>query len=1026
MDKSAKTAGSGSAPTPQPNPKDKSPKIVSLIRGKRVATGAHRPFFLDDPEKVVYVEEPPKKDKEESAEGDGTKNAGQDDGKDGGEERRQGHLDIFAVEVEGDEVQRRRLHVARIPEGGMAVGVHGVQRPGGSTTTKLLAVPSQDALVVEGERAGLMGRENFDLDILELIENWILELSTFLVRDGQRVPRDANLIEADPNMAYPAKAAVTAHHKIIVWASVNQQTLVNGSPRHPLAADDLLPLSERTWLELETDSRVTAIMTPAAFFNGSLWQALERFSSIALEHAIVRTDMQARAAADRHSAVHRSRLASATRMFRRLGAVLDSSRGPRTQPPAAATPLQTVLALVIEALGVPFEPPRVPQNETDAIEAISTLARRSGVRVRRIIFDEDWWKRDGLPLVGVSTEGRRLLALLPNDRGGYQAVDPEVGESFTVGPRTARRIAPVGLMLYAPLPAEVRSGGRALLHTLRGRAADLWMVLSMAGIGALLALTTPVLTGRLLAEIIPRVDTSMWASALAALVLAAFGGAAFEIVRALATLRIEGRVDEKLQAAIWARLLSLPVPFFRDYTAGDLADRANGIAMIRQALTGATMTAVIGGVFSLFSFGLLFYYSWRLALCATALMMLLGAATWFFARGQMSHHRAAFRIQGTIDGLVFQMIRGLSKLRIANSETYALARWADRFSEQKRETLAARRWAAGQLAFNSMFTPLASLVLFAFIWYELIDAGRQATFGLADFLSFNAAFGQFVAAMTGLTAAWTMVISVIPMFERVQPILEAEPETAEAGIDPGDLAGEIEFANIVFRYLPGLPNALDGVSFHIDSGDYVAFVGPSGSGKSTVYRVLLGFERPNSGAVFLDGHDLLSLDLPSVRSRMGVVLQHSELAAASIFKNIASSSPLSMDEAWAAARAAGLDKDIEEMPMGMHTMLPEGGAGLSGGQRQRLLIARALARKPRIMLFDEATSALDNRTQAVVQESLRRMNMTRIVIAHRLSTVQDADRIYVMKKGRIVESGKYNELMERKGVFANLAQRQLV
>lgn len=971
-----------------------SSQIAERIQGESVATGAHRPFFLDSPEKVVYVES--------------------------------GHLDIFAVEVRGEDVQGRRLHVTRVPVGGMAFGIEGVSSPGGGTATVLLAVPSQGAVILEGVREGIADIQNFDMETILWIDQWVFRLSSFLARGGNRVPRDAVLLEADPNVPYPAETAVTAHHADIVWASTNLRTLVNGSPRHPLDPGDLLPLSERTWLGLEKDARVTAVHTPAAFTSGRLWPAFERLGRIVLEHAASLADRRAQTAAERHRAVHHSRRSSATRMFRRLGSVLNPARKRAVQLPSAATPLQTVFALIAEALEVRFEPPRIPPDESDAIEAVSKLARRCGIRVRKVVFPEDWWKRDGPPMIGVSVEGRRLVALLPDDRGGYQVVDPEGGETFTVGPRTFRRVARAGLMPYAPLPSDVRSGGKAILHVLRGRWADLRMVLIMATAAALLALTTPVLTGRLLAEIIPRVDTPMWVAALAALALAAFGGASFEIVRALATLRIEGRVDEKLQASVWSRLLALPIPFFRDYTAGDLADRANGIAIIRQILTGATASAVIGGVFSIFSFGLLFYYSWRLALCATALLTVLVGGTWLFARGQMSHHRAAFRVQGMIDGLVFQMIRGLAKLRIANAETYALARWADRFSEQKRETLAARRWASAQLAFNSMFMPFASLALFAYIWYQLIDAERQAGFGLAEFLSFNAAFGQFAAAMTGLTAAWTAVVTVIPLFERVQPILEAEPETAEEGIDPGDLTGEIEFANVVFRYLPGLPNALDGISFHIDSGEYVAFVGPSGSGKSTVYRVLLGFERPDSGAVFLDGHDLLSLDLPAVRSRMGVVLQHGELSAASIFKNIASSSPLTMDEAWEAARAAGLDRDIEEMPMGMHTMLPEGGTGLSGGQRQRLLIARAIARKPRILLFDEATSALDNRSQAVVQESLRQINVTRIVIAHRLSTVREADRIYVMEAGRIVESGRFTELMEKDGVFANLARRQLV
>ena len=320
---------------------------------------------------------------------------------------------------------------------------------------------------------------------------------------------------------------------------------------------------------------------------------------------------------------------------------------------------------------------------------------------------------------------------------------------------------------------------------------------------------------------------------------------------------------------------------------------------------------------------------------------------------------------------------------------------------------------------------MASFVLLAMIWHLLVDAASPASFGLLDFLVSFTAFGQLAGAMAGLTGAAATVIAVIPLFERVKPVLEAEPDTAMGDIDPGDLTGEIELSGVSFRYHPDGENELTNISLRIEPGDYVAIVGASGSGKSTIYRLLLGFERPDSGAILFDGHDLLSLDLGAVRSHMGVVLQNGQLIADSIYSNIASSSQLSMEDAWAAVRAAGLEEDVQAMPMGLHTVLHEGGGGLSGGQKQRLLIARALARKPRILMFDEATSSLDNRTQAIVQEALGKLSITRLVIAHRVSTVREVDRIYVLDKGGIVESGNYNELMTIDGAFAKLAKRQL-
>ena len=973
--------------------------VAERIEGVSFSAGGNQPFLMDEPDRAFWVES--------------------------------GHLDIFAVELIDNEVTSRTPFVTRVPAGAMCLGAQRLTGPRGSALFSFMAVPSMDAVITAGTRAGIASEDNFDLDATVWIDEWITRLSEFMIRGKRPPPRDALLLDADPNVPYPAGAAVSAHHSDIIWVTANQPMRFTGHERLVTEADSHpVPLSERTWFELDADTEVSAFHTPTIVVTGRLWPALDRFSALTLEHAAIAEDERFRNHEETHRKLRQSRRATAEKLFGRLGGVLGATGGRRegaapASAPDARTPLQTAVGIVAESVGTTLNIPRNMEEPTDPKEAVEAIARASGIRSRGITLVSDWWRRDGPSLIALAGEEKRPIALLSDGRGGYRAVDPITGAAFDVGEKEAAEIGRRGMMLHPPLPPQIRGGLAALLHGARARGKDFGVLVTMAVLGALVALLTPVLTGELLAEVIPRVDTPVWVAYLAALLLAAFGAATFDVVLALALLRIEGRVDEYLQASVWIRLLSLPAPFFRGFTAGDLADRANGVTMIRQMLTGATASAVIGGVFSIFSYALLFYYSWRLALCAGALLLILIAATWFFARGAIGHHRAAFTIQGMIDGFVFQLITGLTKLRMANAETDALARWAEHYAEQKRETLAARRWIAGQLSFNSMFAPLASLTLFALIWYMLIDGGRQVGFGLADFLSFNAAFGQFAAAMTGLTAAWTTVVSVIPLFERVQPILEAQPETVGGGADPGDLNGDVEFANVSFRYLPSVPNAVDRVSFHIRPGDFVAFVGPSGSGKSTLYRLLLGFERPDSGAVFLDGHDLSSLDMSVVRSRMGVVMQNSQLAADSIFKNISCAAPMTLDEAWEAARAVGLDDDIEAMPMGMHTVLPEGGGGLSGGQKQRLLIARALARKPRIVLFDEATSALDNRTQAIVQASLKRLSITRVVIAHRLTTVQDADRIFVLEAGRIVETGRYDDLMARDGVFAALARRQI-
>ena len=970
--------------------------IIERLSGTRIETGAHSPFLIDDPERVHFVE--------------------------------QGHLDIFAVSLQERRVVGRRAFVTRVPAGEIAFGAPQIVDPAASGHTfGFLAVPCQDTVVVEGARSGVVSKD-FDLDSVNWIDEWVSHLSEFLVRD-RPPPRDALLLEADPDVPYTAGSVLCAQHRDIIWASATAPLqLIGRSDLSVAKGEPLLPITERTWFEVEQDAEISAFYTPAALVMERLLPALDHFATLALRFALQAELETAAESHTRRRDAHHARRRSVSEALRGFSEVMGATdRGSPTDS-TAHTPLQTACALVAEACGASIRIPASWDETRAPKEEIENLTRRSGIRTRWITLTADWWQRDGPSLVGSTIEPDgtgKPIALLADGRGRYRAIEPESGAEFRVTRQRAARIASGGVAFYPPLPDVIVSKRELLGFSLRGRGRDIRTILGVSILGGLATLPTPILTGEILVRIIPRADIPLWLTALGALLLVAFSAAVLEVVYGLALLRVEGRVDERLQSAIWGRLLSLPAPFFRDFTAGDLADRANGIGEIRQMLTGATLRAMIGGIFSAFSLGLLFYYSWSLALYVCALLFVLAGALCLLSWGQLRHDRTASHVQGAINGFVFQMINGLSKLRTAHAESYALARWAERFAEQRKALLAARHWSAGQHVVNSMFRPLSLIVIFAVVHRTLLQADMQSSLDLAAFLSFNAAFLQLTVAVSALALALVSVVSIIPLFERVQPLLQARPETAAQGIDPGDLTGDIEFVNVTFRYEPDGPNVIDDMSFHIRQGEYVAFVGPSGCGKSTLYRLLLGFEQQDSGAIFLDGHDLSNLDPIAVRQRMGVVLQNVEIIAGSIYENIAGMTPLNAEATWAAARAAALEDDIRAMPMGMRTLLPEGGVGLSAGQQQRLLIARALARKPRVVLFDEATSALDNRSQAIVQTSLNKLGVTRLVIAHRLSTIRNVDRIYVLDSGRIVESGRYDDLMQRDGVFTALSRRQL-
>jgi ATP-binding cassette subfamily C protein len=545
------------------------------------------------------------------------------------------------------------------------------------------------------------------------------------------------------------------------------------------------------------------------------------------------------------------------------------------------------------------------------------------------------------------------------------------------------------------------------------------VLLVAIGVG-LLAVAVPGATGLLFDLVIPGSHLNLLLQLGAGLVLAALVMGAFEVVREIALLRLGARFQAALEPAIMDRLLDLPGRFFRDFTAGDLTGRALAVSAIRDALTGPALSALLASMFSGFSLLVLFWYAPRLALVASVLLVPLAIVLVVSSARLIHQQRLMADLVGQLSSLVLQLLNGVSKLRVAGAEARAFAQWAETFSAQRRAAYATRSIVNRQAIFTASFPVLAMLAVFA-----VVATSPEGPPSVGAFVAFTTAYAQFVAGALALLQASSTLVQVLPSYERARPIFDAAPELDDSRDDPGELSGAIDLDHVTFRYDPQGPPILDDVSLQCRPGEFIALVGPSGSGKSTLLRLLLGFEQAESGAIFYDGRDLATLDLRLVRRQIGSVLQNGRLLPGDIVSNIVGSSQLTLDDAWEAARLAGLADEIEKMPMGMHTVIGEGSDTLSGGQRQRLTIARAIVHRPRIVFFDEATSALDNRTQEIVSASLNGLAATRVVIAHRLSTVVNADRIYVLQQGRIVESGTYRELMQRRGVFAELARRQI-
>jgi NHLM bacteriocin system ABC transporter ATP-binding protein len=449
-----------------------------------------------------------------------------------------------------------------------------------------------------------------------------------------------------------------------------------------------------------------------------------------------------------------------------------------------------------------------------------------------------------------------------------------------------------------------------------------------------------------------------------------------------------------------------------------------GIEEIRRTLSGVVVTVALSGLFSLANFILLIHYDPGLAGYAALLIlaaMLMAAGISYF---QLQIQRAVARLHAKTAGLVLQLLTGVAKLKMVGAEVQGFERWASMFSDQRQKQVRANTLSNTLTVVNAVFPVAGTLVIFAAAAPKLLVEPPLLATG--DFLGFIAAFNLALGGTLSSSGAALYALTVIPLYEQVRPILRAEPEVHTGKHDPGELSGSLELQHVSFRYRADSPVILSNVCLRAQAGEFVALVGPSGSGKSTVLRLLIGFEYPDSGSVSYDEQDLCGLDIEAVRRQIGVVLQSGHLMAGDLFTNIVGSANATLEDAWEAARMAGIAEDIHAMPMGMHTVVNVGGGSLSGGQRQRLMIARALVRRPRILFFDEATSALDNRTQELVTRSLDRLNVTRLVVAHRLSTIRGADRIYVLNAGKIVDYGSYGDLLDRDGLFSDLVRRQML
>ncbi|MCA6090679.1 NHLP bacteriocin export ABC transporter permease/ATPase subunit [Streptomyces sp. SCA3-4] len=753
--------------------------------------------------------------------------------------------------------------------------------------------------------------------------------------------------------------------------------------------------------------------------DGTMWQGMidQQYRLLyALDHWIEQLE---RAHEDRTAAGIAAGEAARTQADRTLLASIDR---PGRQSPRGAGDDATFAAcrLVAAAAGIALVDPgeaTATAGRTDPVERIATASR---IRTRTVRLVGRWWRENGGPLVGLREEDGTPVALLWR-RGRYEAVDPATGERERIGKANEAAFAPRAVMFYRPLPDRKQSLPALLRFSVRGTGEDLRGML-LGGLVALgLGALVPVATGRVLGRYVPQAENDLIVQTALALIATGVVSAAFMLLQNLSLLRMEGRIEATLQPAVWDRLLRLPVSFFTGRSTGELASAAMGISSIRRVLSGIGPVVLQAGTVGTMNLVLLLVYSVPLALAAVAMLLVVAAVFLGLGLWQLRYQRRLITLGNKLNNQAFQTLRGLPKLRVAAAESFAYAAWAREFARTRELQQRIGRIANAVTVLNAVYLPLCTLVMFM-----LLAGPARGSLSAADFLTFSTAVTMMLSSVTQLTGALLSAAAVQPMFEQIQPVLRAIPEVRGSSTPPGALSGAVEVKNLSYRYTDDGPLVLDDVSFRVRPGEFVAIVGPSGCGKSTLLRLLIGFDRPLTGSVLYDGQDLAALDQAAVRRQCGVVLQNAQPFSGSVLDCICGAESYSAEEAWEAARMAGLAEDIKAMPMGLHTMLSDGGGTVSGGQRQRLMIAQALIRKPRVLFLDEATSALDNEAQRVVIESTRALRATRIVIAHRLSTVMDADRVVVMSEGRIAQQGPPAELLaDTDGPFHELVRRQL-
>ena len=937
----------------------------------------------------------------------------------------QGAVNLFLVEFKDGVERAAPQHLLRRESGQLLPGVAPDERGGNEGTTLSVIAKGLPGTVLKRLPTSLLS----EVDPAELAaqtDTWLTDIAEKLARLASHLPRPTAL--AEPGLTQTLPPCTLSARRGVVWVSEPPRgtSLFMGIIDQAEDAATIgshetwIPLTRTSWLTLFDEVTISGKSTETLAQQGTLLSALASFHSVAFALERLNRKLAVVDYANLERAQTASRRTAERAARQRLLNIYDLpiDRDARVEDTALADALQ----IIGRHEGIDFQVP-VRSGPANSPVGLVDILDVSGVRARcvRLTSERSWWRGDSNAMLAFRAEDGQPVALLPRMFGSYREIDPVSKRSVPITAERASALGDRAWMFYRPLPSGEVKPADLLGIALRGSAAELTRLV-LAGLpGGLIKLLPALALGFVANQVTAGGSTgALYAVAVA---LAGFGllGALLHVLQSTAMMRLEGRSASRVEAAFWDRLMRLPPSVLHRHPAGDLAMSGMTFQNLRDGLQGVVADSLLSIVFLLPALGVIFVYDAALGVIAVVFSLASLLVTAVLGLRQISPYGRMISASRRVAGRLFQIMGGIAKLRVENAEGSAFAIWARDYREQKRAELELGVLEGHSRALAAALPFIAGGVL---LFATVEVSGRNIPVG--DFLVVYTLFIAFHAAIARLGESFGTIAAMLPAFDQMRPLLAAVPESDVEGQLVEHLGGELLFDRISFRYDPEGPLVLDDVTIRARPGEFVALAGESGAGKSTLFRLALGIDRPTTGAVYYDGRDLRHLNLKQVRRKIGAVPQSVGLHPQDLWDNLASHhDEVANEEVWAAVRTAEVESEIKSMPMGMMTMVGTSGAVLSGGESQRVTIARSVIGSPRIMLLDEATNWLDNESQAQVMRNLTDLTSTRVVIAHRLSTLEQADRIYVLQAGKVVQSGSFSELMEVEGVFKELVKRQI-